>query len=221
MKVCRGIPKVNPTRMLFIPQILFVFPLLVFSACRNESYYGPYQLDIPTDLMERSSYRTFQVPLGDELANRTRLLEECEADQPQREVPCPCDFPILMISERQSRIDYRLFHTQTDAANLAVWVGVPMESDQADLEVHPDLFRTNILAEHVHLLGINGFQDGFFTEQEMAEARRAWSAEAYPTCTGELDRRPAPTELQIGLSLLDDSENSVFMEFTIRIRETK
>jgi hypothetical protein len=205
--------------------LLLISAVGLCSGCRNEAYFGPYQLDVPTKIEERSAGHTFQMPLTESESQQREQLASCEANEPGRPLPCRCDYPVLTVGKELTRLDYRLTHMLTKTSgeaggpvNVMVWIGVNVQPG-ADLpSVLPDLPQVEVLSEHLHVLMPGAVLDEGFLESEWTEMEQAWTGAHFPECTGSIGKRPAPYEVLIGLSLPADSKEQVTLEYTVRVR---
>ncbi len=221
-----------PARLLQTAWLLLVVvpTVCLYTGCRNEAYFGPYQLRVPTDIQERSAGRTFRMPLSKSKSQQREQLTRCEIDEPQRLVPCRCDYPVLTVGSELTRLDYRLTHetsticssnnvpSQGAPVNVMVWIGDDVQSDMDLPNVLPDLPQVEVLSEHLHVLMPGAVLDESFLESEWTEMEQAWTGTYFPECDGSMGKRPAPYEVLIGLSLPSDSTECVTLEYTVRVR---
>jgi hypothetical protein len=206
----------------FHASIIMLFSLLLLMVtlvgCRNETYFGPYQIEVPTEIQERSAGRTFRMPLN---AGESRQLEQqtlCEASEPDRQAPCRCDYPVLTVGKKLTRLDYRLTHNANEPVSVMVWIGVEVSSGMELPSVLPDLPQVEVLSEHMHVLMPGEILDKSFLESEWTEMEQAWTSAYFPECDESIQKRPAPYEVLIGSSLVTGSTAQVTLEFTVRIR---
>lgn len=193
---------------------------LAAAGCRTERYFGPYQLEVPTELEEAAAGRTFEFPLDEDDNNELTELQACLSDEPDRPVPCICDYPVLSISEQVVRMDYRLTHLGGQPVNVMVWVGREALPREPDPEMIPDLPRVAVLAEHHHQMGTGSGVDSSFLESEMTDAELTWTASVHPGCPGSDNDLPAPLELLFGLALdSPDSTGRVSLAFSLRVKQ--
>ena len=133
-------------------------------------------------------------------------------------MPCRCDYTVLTVGQRRTRLDYRLTNKANAPASVMVWIGVEVLPG-ADLPtIVPDLPQVNVFAEHIHYLAPSTILNESFLESEWTEMEQAWSDAYFPDCDATTHRRPAPYEVLIGVSLLDDSFEPTAFEFTVRIK---
>lgn len=221
-----------PARLQTAWLLLFVVVPTVsfYTGCRNEAYFGPYRLQVRTQIQERSAGRTFRMPLSGSQRRQREQLARCETDEPQRLVPCRCDYPVLTVGSELTRLDYRLTH-ETSAScssdnvpaggapvNVMVWIGVDVQSGMDLPNLLPDLPQVEVFSEHLHVLMPGAVLDESFLESEWTEMEQAWTGAYFPDCDGSMGKRPAPYEVLIGLSLPADSTECVTLEYTVRVR---
>lgn len=193
---------------------------LALTGCASERYFGPYELQVPTELEELAAGRTFEFPLDEDDNNQMAELQACLVDEPDRPVPCICDYPILTVAEQVVRMDYRLTHRSGQPVNVMVWVGREALQRESDPEMVPDLPRVAVLAEHHHQMNAGSSVDSSFLESEMTDVDLAWTASVYPGCPGSAGGLPAPLELQFGLALdSQDSISQVSLAFSLRVKQ--
>ncbi len=192
----------------------------MFSGCRNERYFGPFSLEVPTQLKEDASARTFLFPLDEPDRNEIEDLAQCEIDEPEREVPCICDYPILTVDEIDIRLDYRLSHQSGESTSVMVWVGREVPAGEPPPEYFPDLPRIEVLAEHHHQVQPAGIISSSFLEDEMIAVKLALATMLHPNCPQE-DIGALPLDLSIlyGLSVAVDNAAVIAGEFSFRIQE--
>ena len=198
---------------------LGILYLLVLSlaGCQQEYFYGPYQLQLPTDLKERSSYRTFRMPLGPAQQQQRQSLLTCEQNQPDREIPCRCEFPVLEVTDWDLKLDYRLENLSASITDVNVWIGVTDSSDE--IGVLPDLPNVAIFSQHLHRLKSKETVLDLFSEDELQQATIDFADEYFEICTTQSNNRPAPLQLLIGMSIYSEPEDEqLFFESTIRLR---
>ncbi len=206
-------------RALIGQLVVLVAALLALPGCRPERYFGPYQLQVPTDINERSAARTFELPLDSGDKRERDGLEYCLENEPEREVPCRCDYPVLTADEQDLRIDYRLVHSAGAPVNVTVWVGLQVPAGTEQPRMLPDLPRVEVLASHLHRLQPGERTDDVFSEEEMLQADLAFAAERFDAC--ELTRpgrAPAPLAWLVGLSLTEEDDARIELETTFRVR---
>lgn len=191
---------------------------LVVLGCRPERYFGPYRIELPTELHERSAGRSFLLPLDAGDLREQADLDWCLAHEPDRELPCRCDYPVLTVDEQDLRLDYRLENTAGDPVNASVWLGLEVPAGEAAPGLLPDLPRVAVLATHLHRLEPGVARDDSFSEDELHQADLAFAAGRYPECDLEPHELPAPLQWLVGASLAENVESSLTFEFTIRIR---
>jgi hypothetical protein len=189
-----------------------------WSGCRPERYFGPYRLELPSQLQERSAARTFRLPLNAEDQREQDNLDWCLANQPDREVPCECDLPVLTVDEQQLRLDYRLVHSGGAAANVSVWVGLEAPAGQPAPALLPDLPRVEVMAIHLHRLLPGQAIDDSFSEEELRQADLAYAAARFELCDLEPGELPAPRHWLVGTSLPGEELAKVVFDFTMRVR---
>ncbi|MBN2495229.1 MAG: hypothetical protein JXR96_11595 [Deltaproteobacteria bacterium] len=193
--------------------------LLAAIGCRDERFFGPYSLTLPTDMLEQSAGRTFRLPLSDADLEELDDLADCIEQEPDRELPCICDYPVLSVDELELRIDYQARNLGSAVVNAHLWVGVEKEPGTADPDVLPDLPRIEVLSEHLHRLAPGERAAESFFHDEMREVDLSWSLDRHPDCdpedTGIL---PAPTELTFGASLPEDELTELEVEMVFRVR---
>jgi hypothetical protein len=190
--------------------------------CRAERYFGPYSLQVPSSIMEMAAARTFQFPLDDsdlEQADELAACLEAEALEPTRETPCICDFPIVTISEQQTRVDYRLSHRRDQAANVLVWVGYEVEAGQVWPDVLPDFPQVEVMGEHHHHVAVGDSVNASFLEDELWDVDRSWASIQHFECEQDTDDLPSATEMLFGLALESEEPTRISVEFTFRVRE--
>jgi hypothetical protein len=193
---------------------------LLGSACTPERYFGPYSLEAPTPLAERTAARTFELPLDAGQQAALELLQDCLQGDPDRQPPCACDHLVQTISSLELRVDYRLSHLEGEAASVEVWVGAEAEDGLPDPAVLPDRPRVEVFAFHLHRLGPGESLVRSFSEGELAAADLAWSTGHHPACDpDEPEARPAPLAWLLGVSLPDAEQARVALELTVRVRE--
>ena len=174
--------------------VAVTFCALAATGCRGERYFGPYDLQVPTELKEVAAGHTFVFPLDEDDNNEITELLTCLTDEPDRPVPCICDYPVLTVAEVQ-----------------------PPEPDP---DVIPDLPRVEVLAEHHHQMGIGSSVESSFLEDEMTEVDLAYNAAVYPACPGSQNGLPAPLGLTFGLALdSPDATSQVSLAFSLRLRQ--
>ena len=196
--------------------------IMLLPGCRDERFFGPYSLEVPTSIRELAAGRTFQFPLDDADLEEIDDLAACqaaEAEEPTRETPCVCDFPVLRVDEQHLRVDYRLTHIREQAANVLVWVGYQVAEDQPPPDILPDLPRIEVLGEHHHHVPAGARVDGSFLEDELDEADRTWAVLQHPDCEQETEALPSAQEILFGLALESEEPTGVSVEFTFRIRQ--
>lgn len=208
----------GPGRGAARPAAAAILLLAVTGGCQPERYFGPYALEVPTAIQERSAYRTFELPLdrGDQREHDN--LEYCHENQAEREVPCRCDYRVLTVGEQELRVDYRLRHLSGEAVNATVWLGVTAADDAEPPDLLPDLPHVEPLAEHLHRLGPGEMTDDAFSEPELQQADLIFAQSRYPQCETEPDGSPAPLGWLLGVSLDDETEAAVAIELTVRVR---
>jgi hypothetical protein len=193
---------------------------LLGSACAPERYFGPFQLEVPTPLEERTAARTFEMPLDAGQQAALEELQACQRDQPDRQPPCECDYPVQTISTLELRVDYKLTHLQGEAVSVEVWVGAEAEAGWPDPAVLPDRPRLAVFAFHLHRLGPGEAVVRSFSESELAAAELAWSNGHHPECDPEPpEARPAPLSWVLGASVPGAEQARVALELTVRVRE--
>lgn len=193
--------------------------LALVPGCRPERYFGPYRLEVPTEIMERSAARTFELPLDASDKRERDNLVYCLENEPEREIPCRCDFPVLTADEQDVRIDYRLAHTAGAPVNASVWVGREVAADAEPPDLIPDLPRVEVMAIHLHRLQVGERVDDVFSEEELFQADLAFAAEHLDACEPDKPgQAPAPLAWLVGLSLTDDDDGQVWLETTFRVR---
>jgi hypothetical protein len=206
--------------MIGFYRVVVISCALAITGCRAERYFGPYELQVPTELEEVAAGRTFEFPLDEEDNHEMADLQTCLVDEPDRPVPCICDYPILTVSEQVVRMDYRLTHQGGRPVNVMVWVGRETLPREQDPDMIPDLPRVAVLAEHHHQMDIGSSIDSSFLENEMRDVDRAWTASVYPGCPGFESGLPAPLELIFGLALDSaDSTSQVSLAFSLRVKQ--
>ena len=200
--------------------VAVTFCALAATGCRGERYFGPYDLQVPTELEEVAAGRTFVFPLDEDDNNEITELLTCLTDEPDRPVPCICDYPVLTVAEQVARTDYRLAHRAGTPVNVMVWVGREVQPPEPDPDVIPDLPRVEVLAEHHHQMGIGSSVESSFLEDEMTEVDLAYNAAVYPACPGSQNGLPAPLGLTFGLALdSPDATSQVDLAFSLRLRQ--
>ena len=205
-------------RRTFFPLATGLVLCLLSSSCRPERFFGPYSMQVPTELQERSVGRTFQLPLDAGAQRERDNLEYCLANEPDRELPCRCDYPVLTPNDQQLRLDYRVQQLSGESVNTTIWVGYQVASDAEPPALLPDLPRIDLLAMHLHRLQPGEAVYDAFTEDEMHAADLAWAVENYSICDSETNDRPAPLELLVGLAMTEPSDARVELEATFRVR---
>jgi hypothetical protein len=188
--------------------------------CRGERYFGPYDLQVPTELEEVAAGRTFTFPLDEDDNTEIDELLACLTDEPDRQPPCICDHPVLTIGEQVVRTDYRLVHHSGTPVNVMVFIGREVQPRESDPEMIPDLPRIEVLAEHHHQMSIGSSVESSFMEDEMTEVDLAYNAAVYPACPGAQNDLPAPLDLTFGLALDNpDATSQVSLEFSLRLKK--
>lgn len=205
--------------------MLAIVAAVVVGGCRDEHYYGPYRLEVPTALLERAAGRTFRLPLGDadlrELDELDACIEEQQQEEPPpRETPCVCDYPVLTVDELQLRVDYQLANTDQNRANVLVWVGVEALPDEPDPDMIEDLPRVDVLGEHHHTLAAGETLAASFLEEEMTEVDLVYATSRHASCEQDPGGLPAPRALLLGLALESDPVVRLTLETTVRVRLT-
>jgi len=193
--------------------------------CRDEHYYGPYRLEVPTALLERAAGQTFRLPLGDADLRQLDELDACieeqqQPDPPPRETPCICDHPVLTVDELQLRVDYQVTNNEQNRANVLVWVGVEAPPDEPDPDVIEDLPRVEILGEHHHTLAAGETLGASFLEEEMTEIDLVFATSRHGACEQAPGALPAPRELLLGFALESEQLVRLALELTVRVRLT-
>lgn len=191
----------------------------VCGACSEERYFGPYQLQVPTELQERTAGRTFSLPLDKGDQRVLDNLRYCQEHNPNREIPCRCDYKVLSVGEQELRIDYRLEHLAGAPSNVTVWLGKTAEADAPDPALLPDRPRLQVWLVHLHRIGPGEVVHDVFSEDELRQAEIDFSLDRFPECEDGPDHRPAPLSWEIGLSTAEDDEASVAMDITCRVRQ--
>jgi hypothetical protein len=193
---------------------------LLLAGCRGERYFGPYDLQVPTELEEVAAGRTFVFPLDEDDNTEIDELLTCLTDEPDRQPPCICDYPILTVGEQVARTDYRLVHHSGTPVNVMVFIGRDVQPRESDPEMVPDLPRIDVLAEHHHQMSIGSSVESSFLEDEMTEVDLAYNAAVYPACPGTQNELPAPLDLTFGLALdTPDATSQVSLEFSLRLKK--
>ena len=206
--------------MIRLSGVVVLACALALTGCRAERYFGPYELQVPTELEEVAAGRTFVFPLDEEDNNEITELLTCLTTEPDRLVPCICDYPVLTVSEQVARMDYRLTHPGGQPVNVMVWVGREALPRETDPDMIPDLPRVAVLAEHHHQMNAGSSIDSSFLESEMTDVDLAWTASVYPGCPGSVGGLPAPLELKFGLAIAsEDSTNQVSLAFSLRVKQ--
>jgi hypothetical protein len=192
----------------------------LLAGCRSERYFGPYELEVPTELEEVAAGRTFEFPLDEEDNTEMTDLQTCLVEEPDRPVPCICDYPVLTVAEQVMRMDYRLTHQGGQPVNVMVWVGREALPREQDPDMIPDLPRVEVLAEHHHQMNIGNSVESSFLESEMTDVDLAWTASVYPGCPGSESGLPAPLQLLFGLALdSEDATSQVSLAFSLRLKQ--
>ena len=193
---------------------------MLAAGCRGERYFGPYDLEVPTELEEVAAGRTFVFPLDEEDNTEITELTDCLAQDPPPEVPCICDYPVLTIGEQVMRTDYRLVHHSGTPVNVMVFIGREVQPRESEPEMIPDLPRIEVLAEHHHQMSIGSSVESSFMEEEMTDVDLAYNAAVYPSCPGTRNELPAPLGLTFGLALdTPDAASQVSLEFSLRLKK--
>lgn len=193
--------------------------LLVLCGCRAERYYGPFSLDVPGAASEHTVWRTFRLPIDADARARDERRARCEQEEPDRAVPCVCDYPTLRVGTYAVRVDYRLLHRRGDTTYATVWLGREVEPPLP--EQLPDAPQVEVLAEHLHRLEALDETSDSFQESEVSDAGLSFSFEEYPDCPGDTAYRPGPTEFWVGLSLPAPDDAELSLDFTVRVRENR
>jgi len=206
--------------MIRLTGVIVLACTLALAGCRAERYFGPYELQVPTELEEIAAGRTFVFPLDEEDNNEITELLTCLTDEPDRLVPCICDYPVLTVSEQIARMDYRLAHRAGTPVNVMVWVGREALPQEPDPDMIPDLPRVEVLAEHHHQMNIGSSVESSFLESEMTDVDLAYTATVYPGCPGAQNNWPAPVALTFGLALdSEESTSQVSLAFSLRVKQ--
>jgi hypothetical protein len=188
-------------------------------ACTPERYYGPYALEAPSPIEERSASRLFELPLSRQAQGRLEELQACEQLDPPPETPCACRFAPLPTGELALRVDYRLTHLGGPAVSVQIWVGDEVEPGAPAPDLLPDRPRVEVYAYHLRLLQPGQALDGSLSEAELDEASLAWSLDHHPECEpGSSGGRPAPRAWLLGLSLPGEEDARVSLELSVRVR---
>lgn len=192
------------------------------SGCRDETFYGPFHLEIPNLLMERSDGRTFKMPLKSDDVRELDTLEQCLQNETDRTIPCECDYPVLTIYEYLIQLDYRLFLHSGQKADVLIWIGVEVGVDELYPDILPDLPRVDVIANHHHMLiGQGQTLDASFIETEIMEELKLYALSQYQICELDLDMLPVPTEIIFGMSIFSDQPVELGLDVTFRLREYK
>ena len=190
------------------------------TGCRDEQYFGPYILSLPTELQEDVVSRTFRFPLDTADRDQQTELADCLANEPDREVPCLCDYPILTVSEQDARLDYRLVTSSTDQpVNVMVWVGREVGPDEVAPEFFFELPQIEVLAEHHHQVTPGREVCESFLEDEMRALDLALAISQNPACCQSPQELPSQATIIYGLAFDEDTAPNVNAEFTFRIEE--
>jgi len=205
----------TPRFTIIFCAMLLIVPL----GCREDRYFGPYELDLPTEIQARATARTFELPLDDRDREELENLERCREEEPEREIPCICDYPVLTVSEQQVRIDYRLTHDSGDVAKVMVWIGRRVGDSEPDPEYFEDLPDVEVLAEHNHQLNAGQVLDDVFLENETHAVDLSLASLLHPACEQEITDLPVPLTIFYGMAFQSDDQASVSANFTIRIVE--
>jgi hypothetical protein len=192
---------------------------MAWAGCRQEQYYGPYLVAVPTQIQELSAAHTFKLPLDGDQTQQARSLNWCMEHEPNRQLPCVCDLPVRTADSQALRVDYQLIQGAQAADNVMVWVGVNLRAGQEPSQTLLDLPFVDVLAEHLYRIDAGENVRGSFLEDEMRQLEWDWSAKNYPECKDGLHQIPAPTELLIGITVGSWQTTPTSGEITIRIRE--
>lgn len=205
--------------MIRIACVSMAFCLLA-AGCRGERYFGPYELEVPTELEEVAAGRTFTFPLDEEDETEIDELLDCLALDPPPDVPCICDYPIVTVGEQVARTDYRLVHHSGTPVNVMVFIGREVQPRESEPEMIPDLPRIEVLAEHHHQMSIGSSVESSFLEDEMTDVDLTYNAAVYPACPGTQNDLPAPLGLTFGLALdTPDATSQVSLAFSLRLKK--
>lgn len=207
--------------MMRSPTILFLLAALgLVAGCRAEQYFGPYSLTLPSELQEYAVARTFRFPLDQADLDQQIALADCLANEPDREVPCVCDYPVLTVDEQDVRLDYRLTAPSADQPVKAmVWVGRRVGPDEPDPEFFEELPRVEVLAEHHHQVSRLLDVRESFLEDEMRALDLALAIAQNPACDQPAGELPSPESIIYGLAFDQTTTQTVDAEFTFRIEE--
>lgn len=202
----------------FLRVLVLIMPLLCLqTACDSERYFGPYALQVPTALQQHSDSRTFELPLDSDKVREQDNLSYCQQNEPDREIPCRCDYPVLSVNDQLIRLDYHLENPSQDPVNATVWVGVEVPAQWPSPMQVADLPRVALLASHTHRVKAGQTVDDIMDEDEMSQAQEVYTEMFFAACDPDY-REPAPLSFISGLSMDEDDEGKVDMEFTIRVR---
>jgi len=190
------------------------------SGCRDEQYFGPFALSLPTQLQENAVARTFRFPLDTADLDQQSELIDCLANEPDREVPCLCDYPVLTVAEQDVRLDYRLTTSSLDLpVNVMVWVGREVGPNEVAPDFFPELPQIEVLAEHHHQVARDLDVCESFLEDEMRALDLAQAIAENPACDQAPGDLPSPATMLYGLAFDQDMASAVSAEFTFRIEE--
>ncbi len=198
-----------------------MFALVATSACDTERYFGPFELNVPTPIQLRTDSRTFELPLDSNDARELDNLNYCQQNEPERELPCRCDYPVLCVDEQRLRLDYHLGNSSQYPVNATVWIGVPVPDQWPSPKQVPDLPRIALLASHTHRVKSGQQTDDTIDEDEMSQAQQLYTEMFFKACESEDSPGPVPLSFVTGLSMDEDDEGMIQMEFTVRVRRNK
>ncbi len=200
--------------------VLLIF-LAAFHGCDSERYFGPFELNVPTALQQRSDSRTFELPLDSVDSRELDNLNYCQEHETDREIPCRCDYPVLSVDEQLIRLDYHLDNSSLYPVSATVWVGVQVPQQWPSPKQVPDLPKIALLASHTHRVKAGQQTDDILDEDELGQAQILYSEMFFQACESEGHLQPAPMSFITGVSMDEDDEGEVHMEYTVRVRRNR
>ena len=208
----------SPCAFWAMALIFMISVLSSICACDSERYFGPFDLNVPTSLQERSDARTFELPLDSTNLRELDNLQWCQEHETDRELPCRCDYPVISLYEKSLRLDYSLSNASPYPVSATVWVGIEIPEQWPDVKQVPDLPRIALLASHTHRVKSGQRTDDIIDDSEMSKAQERYSKMFFEACESENSIGPAPMSFISGVSMDEKDEGEIQMEFTVRVR---
>jgi hypothetical protein len=215
---CRGEARLALHEGRASPAPTLVLLLALFlPACEVERFYGPFQLELPSEIEEQAVARTFALPLSATDRQEVLDLAACQAQDPPPAVPCSCQIPVIRVDEQELRIDYLLSPLADTPTSVMVWIGRELLPEEPPSEDLPDLPTIEVLAAHHYQLLPPREERGAFSEAELRAVDLAWAREVHPECTQGPGDLPAPLRLKVGAALEGATAGLVSITLTFKV----